>query len=95
MNKSLLCNITNSEFSKSFRDDSIVFEDNATIGICVSGGPDSLALTILMNNWVKEKNYSLVMLHFNHKLRKCSDKEVKLVESLANYLCIKLNLLTG
>ena len=89
MNKSLLCNITNSEFSKSIRDDSIVFENKATIGICVSGGPDSLALTILMNNWVKEKNYSLVILHFNHKLRKSSDKEVKLVERLANNLCIK------
>ena len=56
LNKSLLCNITNSEFSKSFRDNSFVFENKATIGICVSGGPDSLALTILMNNWVKEKN---------------------------------------
>ena len=89
MNKSLLCYITNSEFSKSFRDDSIIFEDKATIGICVSGGPDSLALTILMNNWIKEKNYSLVMLHFNHKLRKSSDKELKFVERLANNLCIK------
>ena len=89
MNKSLPCHITNSEFSKSFRDDSIVFENKATIGICVSGGPDSLALTILMNNWAKEKNYSLEMLHFNHKLRKSSDEEVKLVERLANNLCIK------
>ena len=85
----MLSNITDSEFSKSLRDDSIVFENNATIGICVSGGPDSLALTILMNNWIKEKNYSLVMLHFNHKLRKSSDKELKFVERLANNLCIK------
>ena len=89
MNKSLQCNITTSEFSKSFRDDSIFFENKALIGICVSGGPDSLALTILMNNWIKEKNYSLVMLHFNHKLRKTSDKEAQLVERLANNLCIK------
>ena len=42
-----------------------------------------------MNNWIKEKNYSLVMLHFNHKLRKSSDKELKLVERLAKNLCKK------
>ena len=89
MNKSLIRHITNSEFSESLRHDSVVFEDKATIGICVSGGPDSLALTILMNNLLKEKNYSLIMLHFNHKLRKSSDKEVKLVEGIANNLCIK------
>ena len=89
MNKPLLYHITNSEFSESLKADSIVFENNATIGICVSGGPDSLALTILMNNWVKEKNYSLEILHFNHKLRKNSDKELEFVEKLARDLLIK------
>ena len=78
----MIRHITNSEFSESLRHDSVVFEDKAKIGICVSGGPDSLALTILMNNLLKEKNYSLIMLHFNHKLRKSSDKEVKLSVSI-------------
>ena len=88
MNKYLLSHITNSEFSKSLRDDSIVFENKATIGICVSGGPDSLALTILMNNWAKERDYSLKILHFNHQLRRSSDKEVEYVEKLAKNLCV-------
>ena len=89
MNKFLLGHITNSEFSKSLKNDSIVFEDKATIGICVSGGPDSMALTILTYNWIKEKNHSLVILHFNHKLRKNADKEEKFVEKFAKNLCIK------
>jgi len=94
LNKSLRGHITNSEFSKSLRDDSIIFENKAKIGICVSGGADSLALTILMNNWVKNKSYSLVIFYFNHKLRKDSDKEVKFVEKLAKNLCIKFKFFT-
>ena len=42
-----------------------------------------------MNNWVKEKKYSLEILHFNHKLRKNSDKELEFVEKLARDLLIK------
>jgi tRNA(Ile)-lysidine synthase TilS/MesJ len=67
LNKSLLGHITNSEFSKSLRDDSIIFENKAKIGICVSGGSDSMALAILMNNWIRDKDYSLEILYYNHK----------------------------
>ena len=88
MNKSLLGHITNSEFSKSLRDDSIIFENKAKIGICVSGGSDSMALTILMNNWIMDKDYSLEILYYNHKLRKDSFREQKFVEKFAENLRI-------
>ena len=34
--------------------DNFVFEKNPHIGICVSGGPDSLHY-FLMNDWIKKK----------------------------------------
>ena len=34
--------------------DNFVFENTPTYGICVSGGPDSVALLALMNDWIKK-----------------------------------------
>lgn len=45
----------------------------------VSGGPDSLCLMDLM----RQAGFSILVAHFNHKLRETSDVEAGMVESLA------------
>lgn len=47
--------ISSDEFSSILAESDFVFEKNPHIGICVSGGPDSLALLMLMKDWVKKK----------------------------------------
>lgn len=46
-----------------------------SIAVAVSGGCDSLALTILLNNFCKEKNIKLFAATIDHKIRKSSSKE--------------------
>ena len=46
-----------------------LFENNPKIAVAVSGGPDSMALIFLLQNWIKNNNGSLVALIVDHKLR--------------------------
>lgn len=48
----------------------------------VSGGPDSVALTVILNNLKKELKISLHIAHLDHMLRKDSCEDRKLVEGL-------------
>ena len=61
--------ISTSEFSKTLKDNSMFFE-KCKHRICVSGGPDSTALMMLMNEWAIKNKCFLTILHFNHNLRK-------------------------
>ena len=70
--------ISRKEFQRSLSSN-FTFEKNPHIGLCVSGGVDSMALMILMNNWIKEYNGKLTIFHFNHNLRKESIKEAEFV----------------
>ncbi len=74
--------------------DNFVFEKNPHIGICVSGGPDSVALLALMNDWIKKKKGEIFVLHFNHNLRRDSINEVKFVKKISQSFgnkCIVVN----
>ena len=64
------------------------FERNANIGICVSGGPDSTALMMLMNEWAIKNKCFLTILHFNHNLRENSSEESDFIQKISK----KLNL---
>ena len=55
------------------------FETAPTLGIALSGGPDSLALLTLAETWTKERNGRLVLFHVNHGLRCASDKEAEIL----------------
>jgi len=46
--------INSFEFS-SIMDSSFAFENFPHIGVCVSGGPDSIALLFLASQWIKKK----------------------------------------
>ena len=58
-------------------------ENNPSIAVGVSGGPDSIALIYLMNMWIKLKKGNLVALIIDHKIRIESYDESKKIK---NYL---------
>ena len=49
------------------------------VAVAVSGGSDSMALSLLTNNWAKNKNIECVGLTIDHRLRKESANEAKTV----------------
>ena len=55
--------ITKKEFETSLSSN-FTFEDNPHIGLCISGGPDSMALLMLMRDWIKTINGKITALHF-------------------------------
>lgn len=63
--------------------------NNSAVVIATSGGPDSMVLLKLLSTVKKEKNLKLICAHVNHKLRKESDEEAKMVK---NY-CEKNNII--
>ncbi len=60
------------------------FEKNPSVAVGVSGGPDSMALLYLLNNWISKNNGNLVALIVDHKIRKESSIEVKTIHNLLN-----------
>ena len=70
------------------------FEKNPSVAVGVSGGPDSMALLYLLNNWIKKNNGNLVALIVDHKLRKESSLEAKIIYNLLNQKNISSKILT-
>ena len=84
--------ITKKEFETSLSSN-FTFEDNPHIGLCISGGPDSMALLMLMRDWIKTINGKITALHFNHNLRPESKLEAKILKKQLNKLevnCLKI-----
>lgn len=67
-----------------------LIDKNDKVLVSVSGGPDSVALTLLLNNLRKELNLSLHIAHLDHRLRKDSYKDKEFVEKLAQQLKIPI-----
>ena len=59
-----------------------IFEDKPHIGLSVSGGPDSMALFLLMKTCVKKLDGKITVFHFNHNLRSESGKEAEILENI-------------
>jgi tRNA(Ile)-lysidine synthase len=55
------------------------FEAQPFIAVAVSGGPDSLALTILADRWARERGGQLTALTVDHRLRPESAHEARIV----------------
>ncbi|MCK4235850.1 MAG: tRNA lysidine(34) synthetase TilS, partial [Candidatus Krumholzibacteria bacterium] len=59
----------------------------------VSGGPDSMALLVILNDLACNMRFSLAAAHFNHKIRPGAEREKALVERYA--LALNVPLLLG
>lgn len=60
-----------------------LIKDNSTVIVSCSGGPDSMALLSVVNKLKDEKKLKVICAHVNHKVRKESDDEAKMVEKYA------------
>ena len=85
--------ITNAEFSLLLKNHSFVFETNPSVAISFSCGSDSLALLILMNNWIKKHKGILTLIYFDHRLRKESYLESKYTKEISKKLGIDYKIL--
>ena len=65
------------------------FENKPNIAVGVSGGPDSMALTYLLSNWVKLNKGKLYALIFDHGIRYDSSKESFQVKNMLSNLNIE------
>ena len=86
--------ISNKEFSSLLINYSFVHEKNPSVAISFSGGSDSLALLILMNNWIKKHKGFLTLIYFDHKLRKGSYLESQYAKEISKKLGIDHEILT-
>ena len=70
-----------------------IFENKPLLAVGVSGGPDSMGLLFLINNWNKTVNGNLIALIVNHNIRKESTEEALRVSKLLKNLKIKSKIL--
>tara|TARA_A100001011_G_scaffold394266_1_gene486229 strand:- start:9606 stop:10568 length:963 start_codon:yes stop_codon:yes gene_type:complete len=54
-----------------------LFENNPSICVAVSGGPDSMALVLLLKHWIRLKRGKLIGLIVDHRMRYNSLQEAK------------------
>lgn len=55
------------------------FEDNPTLAVGVSGGADSMALTLLADEWCRERGGSVLAITVDHGLRAAAAQEARWV----------------
>ena len=85
--------ISKDEFA-SVIDTNFTFEKNLHLGLSISGGPDSMALLMLVKDWIKSKSGKITVFHFDHKMRKKSSKEAIWLKKYISKFGIKFHLLT-
>lgn len=66
-----------------------------TIAVAVSGGSDSLALTLILQQFCKQKNIKLFALTVDHKMRKSSTKEARELGKILKNFQIEHQILTA
>lgn len=89
--KVIILDIFDKFFINSVTDD-VLYPDK--IAVALSGGCDSMALTLLMNDWAINHSIQLTTLIVDHKLRPESTEEVNIVKSKMNSLGIDSKILT-
>ena len=70
-----------------------LFEKKPSIAVAVSGGPDSIALVFLVNQWIKKKKGHLIAITIDHQIRKYSYNEAQQTKKYLNKNKIKTILL--
>ena len=79
---------------KSLLENSKYFENKPHIGVGVSGGPDSLALSFLTKIYSLKKSLDVKYFLVDHRLRNNSTLEAKSVQKLLKNFNINVNILT-
>ncbi len=74
--------------------DSFLKAKPSSIAVAVSGGSDSMALTILANNWAKKNNVKFTALTVDHNLRPESKSEAETVHKWCEKYNIHHEILT-
>ncbi len=74
--------------------DSFFLPKNARIGVGVSGGADSLLLSMLLNEWCQKTGRKLVAITVDHNLRPESAEEARQVSTHMENLHIEHHILT-
>jgi tRNA(Ile)-lysidine synthase len=70
------------------------FEPNPVLAVAVSGGSDSLCLTLLLRNWIQEQQGHLIALTVDHGLRSESYKEALQVQQWLDQYNIEHHILS-
>ncbi len=63
--------------------------NSQSIGVAVSGGPDSVFMLYMLNQLKKDLNIRITVLHFNHKIRRESDKDALFVRNLSEKMNVE------
>lgn len=71
------------------------FEDKPTIAVAVSGGADSLALTLLLHQWTQQQDGKVIALTVDHGLRKEAADEAKQVNKWLTKFGVEHHILTA
>ena len=66
-----------------------LIEENDSIVIGVSGGPDSICLLHVLNELKKELNFKIYVAHINHMIREEADNETEYVKEFCENLGIE------
>jgi len=89
--------LTYPQFKDRIETNSLI-NDKDIIFIALSGGKDSIALTVLLNELQKDIKFTLYAAYFNHKIREdykdeenwvrefCKQKKIKLYTKTQRYL---------
>ena len=84
---------TNKEFLKNI-EEKYTFEKNPSVAVAVSGGPDSMSLLFLVNDFIKYKKGNLIALIVDHHIRKNSNEEAKYISAYLDKNNINSKILT-
>ena len=80
------------KFTKEINEN-FIFEKHPKIAVAVSGGPDSLALTLLSKAWLDSIGGTVICLTVNHNLRKEAQAEALYTKNLCKKYDIEHHIL--
>ena len=77
---------------KAYMEEYQMVNENDTIVAGVSGGADSVCLFLLLEEYCRQKNARLVVVHLNHKIRAEAGDDARFVKELCEEFGVTLHL---
>ncbi len=77
---------------KAYMEEYQMVNENDTIVAGVSGGADSVCLFLLLEEYCRQKNARLIVVHLNHKIRKEAYEDARYVKALCEEFGVTLHL---